>query len=177
MARPRNFALTTVWLVLPLVVAAPAAAQGDLSGVWGMDTTAQMAEADGACVFEGICTMDQDGNELTGRVELELLSGPPECPPVMGADLAGGVQGNEVVMGAVMDAGFGEASFTGERTSSFAGGFTVTSGPFAGTTGTWLAERQSVTEVPAADARGLVLLALALAASAAFLLVRRRRAA
>ena len=177
MARSSKLVLATLSLFLPLAVAGPAAAQGDLSGRWGMDTSAQMPDAAGACVFEGICTMDQDGTDLTGRVELELLSGPPDCPPVMGADLAGSVQGNQVVMGAVMDAGFGEASFTGERTNSFAGGFTVTSGPYAGTSGTWLAERQELTEVPALDGAGIAVLTLLLLAAAALALRRRRLAA
>lgn len=176
MIRPSHFVLAVLAAAL-LSIAAPAVAQeppGDLSGSWAMDTSANLPDDLSQCVFEGSCEMDQDGSSLTGRVFLRLVSGPSDCPPLMGADLAGSVQGDEVVMGAVMDAGFGEASFTGARTDSFAGEFAVTSGPFAGTTGTWAAERQALSEIPALGGAGLAVLALTLLASAVVFLRRRR---
>lgn len=159
-----------------LPIAAPAVAQ-DLSGSWAMDTSATMPDDLSQCEFEGSCEMDQDGSSLTGRVFLRLVSGPADCPSLMAADLEGSVQGDEVVMGAVMDGGFGQASFTGARTNSFAGEFQVTSGPFTGTTGTWAADRLELSEIPALGGAGLAVLAVLLAASAALLLRRRRQAA
>jgi hypothetical protein len=178
--RPSRPILAFLAAAALLSTAAPAAAQdppADLSGSWGMDTTATMPDDLSQCVFEGSCEMDQDGSSLTGRVFLHLVSGPAECPPLMGADLEGSVQGDEVVMGAVMDGGFGQASFTGARTNSFAGDFVVTEGPFTGTTGTWAAERLELSEIPTLDVAGLAVLALVLVATGAFFLRRRRRAA
>jgi hypothetical protein len=82
-----------------------------------------------------------------------------------------------VTMGTMMGP-LGEASFTGcggQEPDSLVGQFSVGSGPFAGTAGTWLAvlQPQSVLEIPALSTLGLAALAVLLLAAGAWLLRRR----
>jgi hypothetical protein len=165
MHRPK----TTRWiahclgLAAALLLVLPAAAQ-DLSGAWDMETTALLPGAEEPCVFSGACEMQEAESELTGTVELMLISGPEGCPAEMLADLSGFVDGDEVG-GVLMGGQLGEATFAGERTASFTGDFTAEDGPYAGSTGSWFAVRPPdlpVTAIPTATGLGLALLVLAL---------------
>ena len=162
----------------------------DLSGAWDMDMSAhfppleeqpQLVAGEHApqgaadCVYAGDCQMDQDGSDLSGTVDLTLVSGSEECPQEMTAILDGNVAGDAVA--GTLSGPQGAATFDGSEDNSFSGTFAVTQGELAGTTGEWLAQRQSVLLVPALTGTGLTVLALALLAGGAWVLRRERRPA
>ena len=55
------------------------------------------------------------------------------------------------------------------------GGFSTESGPFAGSSGTFVAARQSVLEIPTLTETGLLVMAILLLATATYFLMRRRQ--
>jgi len=160
----------------------------DLSGAWQMEMSAllppdeeqpqlavaqpQLAPSD--CVYAGDCQMDQDGSDLSGTVDLTLVDGPEECPPEMTAALDGTVAGDAVA--GTLSGQQGLAEFQGSEGNSFSGTFEGLEGPFAGSTGEWLAER-SILAIPALTGTGLTLLVLALLAGGGWMLHRERRRA
>lgn len=170
LTRPRRLSLL---IAAALVAAAPSLHAQDLSGSWLMDTDANLPEDGGTCVYSGACEMLQTGNDLTGTVDLSLVSGPADCPAEMTAALDGVVDGDDVF--GTLSGQAGEAAFEGSRANSFVGGFNATEGPFAGSTGDWLAVRPaSVLEIPTLSGVGLTLLVLALLAGGAWVLRGRR---
>lgn len=169
--RPRRLALLAA---AALLVAAPALHAQDLSGSWLMDMSADVPEAAEPCLYSGDCEMSQDGNQLTGTVDLMLVSGPEDCPAEMTAALAGSVDGDDVF--GTLSGADGQADFAGSRANSFVGSFQATEGPFAGSSGEWVAVRPlvHVTEIPTLTGAGLTLLVLALLAGGAWVLRGRR---
>ena len=190
MIRPRLRPLRPLSLLAAaaLVAASPLHAQPaqDLSGAWQMDMAADLPAEElpelrvaqpleaADCVYAGDCQMQQSGNDLTGTVELTLVSGPEDCPPEMTATLDGNVDGSEVF--GTLKGPQGTAGFSGAEDNSFSGTFEATEGPFAGSTGEWLAER-SILAIPALTGTGLTVLLLALLAAGAWMLRRERRPA
>ena len=171
---PRRTFLPVV-VVGILAVAPPVSAQDDLSGSWRMGTDAGLPDEAEPCVYAGDCQMQQNGSDLTGTVDLALVSGPEDCPLEMTASLDGTVAGDDV--SGTLSGAAGVASFAGSRTNSFAGTFSASSGPFAGGSGAWLAVRPSVLAIPTLTGTGLTLLVLALLAGGAWLLRSERRPA
>ena len=168
--RARGFCLL---VAVALLAAAPALHAQDLSGSWLMDTNANIPEEAEPCVYSGSCVMEQTGNDLTGTVDLSLVSGPADCPAEMTAALDGVVDGDDVF--GSLSGPEGEVTVDGSRANSFVGGFAATEGPFAGGTGDWLAVRPaSVLEIPTLSGAGLTLLVLALLAGGAWVLRSRR---
>lgn len=170
LSRPRRLALLATAAVL--LAAAPALQAQDLSGSWLMDMNGNLPEVGEPCLYSGECVMSQVGNDLTGTVDLSLVSGPADCAAEMTAAIDGVVDGDDVF--GTLSGQAGEATFTGSRANSFIGDFAATEGPFAGSSGDWLAVRPSVTEIPALGGAGLTLLVLALLAGGAWVLRGRR---
>jgi hypothetical protein len=171
LTRSRRF---TLLIVATLLAAAPSLQAQDLSGSWLMDMSADVPEAVEPCIYSGDCEMSQDGSQLTGTVDLMLVSGPENCPAEMTAAL-GGIVDDDDVSGTLSGAD-GEADFTGSRANSFVGTFQATEGAFAGSDGEWVAVRPlvHVTEIPSLTGAGLTLLVLALLAGGAWVLRGRR---
>jgi hypothetical protein len=156
-----------------LLAAAPALHAQVLSGTWTMDTTVDLPQDGGTCVYAGDCRMHRDGDDLSGTVDLTLVSGPAECPKEMTAALDGIVEGDSVA-GTLSGGELGMADFDGDEGNSLSGAFTATAGPFAGSSGTWSAQRQSVLAIPTLAGVGLAVLALALLAGGGWMLRRPR---
>lgn len=167
---------------------APGVGTADVSGEWELQTSAFLGQVEGLpdCEFSGSTVITQDGGDLGGTATLTLDSGVPECPAEMSADVDGTVTGNTIEMGLLMGGQLGTAQWTGTVASGGAEGqggtggpFTVDSGPFAGTTGTWSAQRPvggpSVLEIPTLTTIGIVAL-VALLLGAAAVMLRRRSA-
>jgi hypothetical protein len=180
-----------VVLLLPLLstlsLARPARAQGlDVTGSWSVQMQTMISIGGGplpsTCAFQGTATVSQTGSSFTGALDVTQSSGPGSCPSAMSGIVSGDVTGNQLSMGAVMGgARFGMGTFTGTVTpaaavgpgSTITGAFSATSGPFAGTGGTWSAVKLApIAAVPALGAWGLALLALLLFGSALWLLRR-----
>jgi hypothetical protein len=172
----RNLFLCVFLFAILLVAGAPAleAQDDDLSGSWLMDMSADVPEAVEPCIYSGDCEMSQDGNQLTGTVDLMLVSGPEDCPAEMTAALGGNVDGDDV--SGTLSGADGEADFTGSRANSFVGTFQATEGAFAGSDGEWVAVRPlvHVTEIPTLAGAGLTLLVLALLGAGGWVLRSRR---
>ena len=150
----------------------------DYSGRWEMDTTADLPNDGGTCVFEGIANVQQNGTDLTGTVMLTLVDGPPACPMEMMADLTGEVGTSGCVELGVLLGQLGEASFLGcpgDVMGSLLGSFDVTEGGFTGTMGGWGAVMAplSIFEIPALSLFGLAALAVLVLVTGALLLRRR----
>jgi hypothetical protein len=189
-----------------LLPAAARAQGFDVSGPWSIAMQAAPpvragGAAAAACTFQGTAGDTQTGSQFSGNIDVALASGPPTgCPASMAASQSGNVTGNQITMGAVMGGGLGQASFSGTLTpaapvhpgsavagtarpaapvnpgSTITGTFSVTSGPFTGTSGTWNATRlaaPAAAGIPALGARGLAILALLLLGTAVWLLRRR----
>jgi hypothetical protein len=147
------------------------------------------------CDYEGTAHVIQDGEGgVTGSASVALVAGDPPCPAEMSGSLTGSLVGTTLT-GKLTDPNLGESDFTGSLTPALAArqgaiaagaqaglmlagtNMVVGQSPFAGATGTFMAvARASVVEIPTLGAAGLVALVLLLAASAAFLLLRRRTA-
>jgi hypothetical protein len=189
LARAATAASPVPLLLLLLLLPAPAAqAQSlDVTGPWSIQMQTVAAEKAAAvvigCGFQGTADVVQTGSQFTGDAAVNLSSGGMTCPPFMSASLSGNVTGNTVSMGMAMGGGtFGTANFTGTVSTAPARGagttmtgtFTVTGGPFSGTTGTWNGTQQApIAAVPALGAKGLAALALLLLATALWFLLRR----
>lgn len=177
---PPHLRVAALLLALPLLLAAvPAAAQvPDLSGTWQLDTTAELPNDGGTCIFQGQAQVTQDGTDLGGTATLTLVGGPAACPPVMMADLGGEVSGDGCIeVGLLLGGNLGEASFTGcpgEAEDSLEGSYEVTSGPFAGTVGNWIAVvGRNVLAIPTLSAVGVAALVVLLMLSGAWIARRR----
>lgn len=150
----------------------------DYSGRWEMNTTADLPNDGGTCVFEGTANVMQNGTDLTGTVMLTLVDGPPACPMEMMADLTGQVGTSGCVELGVLLGQLGEASFLGcpgDVMDSLLGSFEVTEGGFMGAMGGWAAvlAPQSIFEIPALSWFGLAALAVLLLVTGGLLLRRR----
>jgi hypothetical protein len=189
-------------LLLPAAVRAQGL---DVSGSWTISMQAappvRAVQAPATCSFQGTASDAQTGSQFSGNIAVALAAGQPNsCPGSMSASLSGNVSGNQISMGAVMGGGtLGQATFTGTVTpaapvhsdaavtgpprpaapvnpgSTITGTFSVSGGPFAGTTGTWSAVKLAVAApgIPALGGRGLAVLALLLVGTAFWLLRRR----
>ncbi len=184
--RDRACLATAALLLLSPLPAAQA--QGlDVTGSWSIQMHTVFTDRGGAvvvgCIFEGTANVVQTGSQFGGDATVKLTSGGMTCPPTMSAGLSGDVTGNTVSMGMAMGGGaFGTGTFTGTVQTAPAGGagtnmtgtFTVTSGPFSDTGGTWSAlQLAPIAAVPALGAKGLTALALLLLATALWFLLRR----
>lgn len=162
-----------------LLIAASSTAQvPDYSGTWSLSTVAELPDDGGTCVFEGTAQVTQDGTELSGTATLMLVDGPAACPPMMMADLSGAVgEGDCVTLGLLLGGQLGEATFSGcpgNLPDTLDGQFQVTSGPFAGTGGSWSAVLgPSVLAIPTLSALGLAALVVVLMLTGAWLMRRR----
>ncbi|HYL05899.1 MAG TPA: hypothetical protein VE075_07655 [Thermoanaerobaculia bacterium] len=186
MTRASGCLVTGCTLLSLLLPAGPARAQGlDVTGSWSVRIQTTVSIGVGrpvplTCGFQGTTTVNQAGSRFSGEIDVNQASGPGSCPSAMSATLTGDVTGNQVSMGAVMgNPSFGAASFTGTLTSAVAPGstmsgtFTVTGGPFTGTSGTWNATKlAAVAAVPALGGWGLALLAAVLLGCSLWLLRR-----
>lgn len=178
--------LATAILLTAAVVSAQVI---DLSGEWDLQASAFLAQQpeEGLpdCEFSGNATITQDGADLGGTADLALVSGDPECPTEMSADLDGTINGTEIEMGVLMGGNLGTAEWTGAvvvgaaegaGVGDLAGGFLAGTGPFAGSTGSWTAQRvggPSVLAIPTLTTLGIVALVALLLAAAALILRRR----
>lgn len=173
-----------VLLILPMLASA-ASAQVNLEGTWELQASGVIPSEQiptlGAtlergivvepdpCVFEGSGNMTQTGDQLSGQANLTLISGPPECPSEMMADIMGEVEGSSFF--GMLDGGemFGGLNFTGtisQDGQSIQGSYEVKpEGPFSNVTdGAWTAALQlSILNIPTVGAWGLGLLATLLA--------------
>lgn len=188
MARNTIAGLATVILFTTAVASAQAPGVGpaDVSGEWELQSSAFLGQVEGLpdCEFSGSTVITQDGGDLGGTANLTLDNGAPECPAEMSADVDGTVTGNTIEMGLLMGGQLGTALWSGtvnpqggEGEGGTGGPFTVDSGPFAGTTGTWSAMRPvggpSVLEIPTLTTIGIVVLVALLLGAAAMMLRRR----
>jgi hypothetical protein len=176
-----------------LLSAATASAQFDLSGDWELEVDAFFGLVDGLpdCEFAGAASITQDDGDLGGTADLTLVAGDPECPAEMSADVDGTFDGVAIEMGLLMGGQLGTAQWSGGivvagseggqdgEILGLLGDFLTDSGPFAGTGGTWIAQRGAgppVIVIPTLTTLGLIAL-VALLLAAAALMLRRRPAA
>jgi hypothetical protein len=159
----------------------------DLSGTWDLQSTFFLPTGlggMGTCTFQGSADVGQNGTTLSGDATQSLVDGGTACPAEMDGTLTGEVSGNQVSMGMVMGGDLGESDFIGTLAANLAlqgggntvsGTTTVTSGPFAGATGTFDAVQGTVpvVEVPASSTVGLVVLVAILLVVGGLLLRRR----
>jgi len=191
MARTRALALAAA--LVPALLAAPAALgqapPPDVSGSWDLATSVFLGQLEGSdglpdCEYQGSAQVTQDGSDLGGTSNLLLETGGGECPAEMSADIDGQIVGNVIQMGMLMGGQLGTAQwggtvdFAAEGDGGTGGDFTVDSGPFTGSSGTWSAVRgePSALVIPTLTTVGVVVL-VALLLGAAALLLRRRGAA
>ena len=156
-----------------VVIVAPTLGAQDISGSWLMETTVNLPDSTEPCVYGGDCEMTQVGDQLSGTVDLALVSGPAECPPEMTASLDGQVEGDAVF--GTLEGPQGQAGFQGSRANSFIGSFLAEDGDFEGSEGEWLAVRPSVLDIPTLSAAGFILLVLALLAAGAWVFRTRQQ--
>lgn len=178
---------------LIVVGGAYAQAPADLSGFWNLQAQAFLGvgagkgEAIPDCQFEGSADMNQDGTDLSGSAELSLTAGGAECPAMLGGTLSGQVTVDQVDMGMII-MGMEQGNFSGSAVkaakgapavTALAGTFSITAGPFAGTTGNWSAGRGAAPaeEIPTLGGAGLALATFLLVAAGIFVLGRRRSSA
>lgn len=147
---PRVIIALSAAVLLP-VTTVPAAAQDtpDLTGTWELDVTIFLPESEEPCVYEGDVSLSDNDGSWIGTPELELVSGPAECPVEMMGDLVGTLAedaGEFFFHGTITGGQLGEASYNGQvfPDSGPDGDFAleVTSGPFQGASGDCLAEHQ-----------------------------------
>lgn len=177
----RLLALTPI---LTLALAAGAAAQ-DLTGTWDLQATVFLpSEGNGGdCEYQGTSDFTQADGTVTGDPVLDFTSGDTEsCPDELFGMLSGlvemgtisgtisGEQGALDFSGDIFDEERGEG-----QDDNVAGGFDVTQGPFAGSSGSFSGQR--VAMMPTLTPWALGLLALALLAAGSLLLVRRQQTA
>ncbi len=171
-ARPLHpSTVAAVAVLAALAATAPAADAVSLTGTWTMHVEFSLPDDGGVCTFEGVCTMTQDGNVLSGTESVDLVSGPAACPAQITGDITGTVDGDQLA--GQISSQLGVATFTGKPTGSYEGDVTVETGPFAGSDGTWHAELVLLS-IPTLSQLGLAALVLLLVATAALALRRRR---
>jgi hypothetical protein len=137
------FAGTTgTWSALP----SQADSAQNLSGPWEVETTAFVGGQGGVkCAFAGNAEVTQDGNDLSGPLDVRLTEGPDEiCPPDMTGSLRGQSKDGHIRLGAILSQELGEADFTGAPVLALDGSFVVQDGLFGGTTGSWQASPNSI---------------------------------
>lgn len=174
-----RFSFAALAVVLAAALATPAAAQIDLTGTWNLEVTTTLEGEETPCVYQGTVQATQDGEVWTGPATLGLVSGPTQCPGEMLGDLTGFVTQGETqatITGTIDGGQLGLADFSGTISPNPGGDGTmsVSEGPFAGSSGTWLAElQQSVLEIPNLTPLGLGLLTLLLLGAGGWVLSRQ----
>lgn len=172
-----------VFLLIATLLMTTAAVAQDLNGTWSLETSANLA-IDGApgedCIFEGSVDVVQDGIDITGTAQLDLVDGVTGCPGTLMADLEALfiVDGAIGVGGDLTDPQLGLASFVGDFLTDgrLDGTFNTLQGPFTGSSGTFLATPPNLTTpvaIPTLRPSMLSALALFLAVAAVVLLLRR----
>lgn len=166
--RPK-VALALICLAFAL---APIVAQ-TLWGDWFIVMTAAFPDQ-AICKYSGRAQIDQNGNQLMGKVMQYLASGPSDrCPEAMNAELEGTVDGMDVTGRLNGGQLFGFASFEGTFAMTDAAGTFATEGesaptqslaglvvgPFPGVQGQWEARLEAPIDVPVLGSLGMVLLA------------------
>lgn len=185
-----------------------ATAQGpiDVDGTWDLQMFVFFESMDGLgtrgaaaedCTFEGSATIDQDGTDITGNALVQLTDGSLPCPPFLGGNLTGAVDGDQINMGIMTGIqSLGQADFLGAAAMPktlkkeiatrgpapmpdvINGEFEVTTGPFAGANGGWIATRsvaeEEVSQIPTLNSLGLLLLATTLLGGGIFAIQRFR---
>ena len=148
-----------VLVLVTALAASPAAAQTsppDYSGTWTFSATATLPDAS-VCTFRSLAEVDQDGTSLSGTAHLTLIEPAPDsCPAQVMGQVTAEVAGDGCLQSGMFEGGpvFGMASFDGCPQSGLPGAFSVETGPFAGTTGSWTIPR-SQPGVPALSTTGL----------------------
>ncbi len=152
----------------------------NLSGRWDLSAEAflsQPAKGNGGnCQFVGNANISQLGDSFSGNAAMALVTGIQGCPAQMDARVDGTVANGAIQMSMLMGP-LGTAQFDGraprQKGSPMGGGFSVVSGNFTGTTGTW-AGTPSAQIVPTAGFWGLAALTLLLLVAGARMLRRRQ---
>lgn len=152
----------------------------DVQGPWLLEASASLSMPEGlVCDFEGAAEIFQDGTVISGDADLTLVAGPDGCPLEMSAQLTGIAADGVINMGVLMGGNLGEADFqgaAGNLAGTLQGSFQTTSGPFAGSDGSWFARRQeSVLAIPTLNDWGLALMAVLVFVAGSLFMLRRRR--
>ena len=125
----------------------------DLSGGWDLSMQMNLAGSGDAgdgivCVYSGTTDVVQDGSSLSGDASYVLEQGGDGCPSELLGSYTGVITTSGIEMGAIMGGNLGTATFTGFFFLPFGtdglgvvGDVSVTSGPFAGSSGSWGASR------------------------------------
>lgn len=169
--------------LLALCFAAPALTQPppvpDYSGTWTLDSTLQIPDEMGPCVFTGSAEIQQMGTALSGNAVQTLTGGPAACPPMMMASLTGEVDMMGCVTLGALSGPLGSAFFTGcpgNMELTLVGDVAVETGPFSGSDGDWSAALEAdLLAIPTLSTVGLVALALLLLAVGTWVMRRRVR--
>ncbi|MGD2113569.1 MAG: hypothetical protein PVG07_00845 [Acidobacteriota bacterium] len=189
MRSKRNVVLAAAILIAVVLVVAPwAAAQTpstDLTGTYDMQATVELpsmetpaAQTKGLampCQYEGTADIVDENGDLSGTVDLMLVTGPEGCP----ADMTGTLNGSgdpgttDILVMGTIGGTLGMLTFNGSLTPNPGGGgtFSVTQGGFVGAVGSWAAQRfESIFEIPTLTAVGLTLLTLLVLGAGYFIL-------
>jgi hypothetical protein len=114
------------------------------------------------------CIGTLDGGTLSGSLDGGMTFGT--------AYFTGTAVGTGVIKGTLgPDPDAARSKATLAPKADWNGGFSTETGPFAGTSGTFIAVRQSVLEIPTLTETGLLIMAVLLLATATYLLMRRRQ--
>ena len=182
-SRDRPMANAALLVLAGLVAGSLSAQAPDLTGTWDLQASVFFGKGKGAdCQFEGSAEIVQTGSEVTGSASLDLTAGDPLCPATMSATLSGTASEAEgILLTGLLSGQLGAVSFSGAPLSAdeLQGDHLSTQGPFAGSSGTWAAQRQpeqSALEIPTLTAFGLAALVVLLLAAGAVVLLRRRPA-
>lgn len=169
-------------LLAPIGWSAHAQSPNDLSGTWNLTANATFGPAKGTtvdCQFTGQAEITMaTGSTFGGQAAMTLSGGSQRCPAEMDADVDGTVTNGAIQMSMLMGP-LGTAQFSGQparKGGALSGQYSVSSGNFSGTGGSWsavFAGTPSPRIVPAAGAWGLALLAL-LTAIVGFRVLARR---
>jgi hypothetical protein len=199
--KPSRIVMPLVVAVLAAIPAGAALGQvapPDLSGMWTLEANVTTEGEELPCVYRGSVDLAQDGSTVNGPANLALVSGPMSCPAELTGVLTGTAaygQFNEPIVSGSIDGGSpsGVADFNGsfsepvvgiarggmllmamamQAPSTGNGSVNVTSGPFAGTGGSWTAT--SAGAVPTLAPLGLTIL-VALLLAAGFFVLRRQQ--
>ena len=169
--------------ILFVALAAGAAAQ-DLTGTWDLQATVFLEQPEGSggdCEYQGTTDFIQEDGTVTGDPVLDFSAGDSEiCPDQLFGMLTGMV--GEGTVGGTISGEQGALDFSGDvfdeervqgQDDNVAGGFNVTQGPFAGSSGDFTGQR--VAMMPTLAPWAVMTLALALLAAGSLLLVRRQQ--
>ncbi len=180
MIRKSSIILAT--LLASIAWTAHAQSVGDLTGTWNLTATASFGPAKGTtvdCQFTGQAEIMQAGSTFDGPVTMNLSGGSQRCPVEMDATITDGTVANGSIQLSLLMGPLGTAQFIGQsarKGQALNGGYSVTSGNFTGTSGSWtavFAGTPSPQIVPATGAWALALLVLLTVVAGTRFLARR----